>query len=153
MYYYGARYYNSGLGRFIQTDPLIQNVYDPQSLNHFAYCRNSPLVLTDPDGTSWTNTWSSLSNTWSNWPTGISNSWNNFNSWVNTTWQNTVQSSNQAWQDFKNSSFNSINALTTNAMQSFSSFNSGVYSVAQTAMKEAGMWVGNGIRAQSTRRC
>lgn len=33
LYYYGARYYAPGVRRFTSPDTIIQNVYDPQSLN------------------------------------------------------------------------------------------------------------------------
>lgn len=48
--YYGARYYNAELKRFTQPDTLLQNVYDPQLLNRYAYARNNPLKYTDPTG-------------------------------------------------------------------------------------------------------
>jgi len=38
------------LGRFIQPDPLIANVYDSQNFSPYAYCRNNPLRLVDPTG-------------------------------------------------------------------------------------------------------
>ena len=48
--YYGARYYDPSMGLFVQGDPEIQNIYDPQFLNHYTYVRNNPYVLVDPDG-------------------------------------------------------------------------------------------------------
>ena len=50
LYYYGARYYDDALGRFLAADSLLPNVYDPQQLNRFAYVRNNPVRLVDPDG-------------------------------------------------------------------------------------------------------
>jgi RHS repeat-associated protein len=50
LYYYNARYYDPELGRFIQADPYIQNLYDPQSLNRYSYVRNNPINLIDPSG-------------------------------------------------------------------------------------------------------
>ena len=50
LYYYGARYYDDALGRFLATDSVLPNVYEPQQLNRFAYVRNNPLKLVDPDG-------------------------------------------------------------------------------------------------------
>ena len=50
LYYYGARYYDDELGRFLAADSLLPNVYDPQQLNRFAYVRNNPVKLVDPDG-------------------------------------------------------------------------------------------------------
>jgi RHS repeat-associated protein len=51
--YYGARYYDSHIRRFTQADPIIQDVYDPQSLNRYSYVRNNPLKYTDPSGNIW----------------------------------------------------------------------------------------------------
>ena len=53
LYYYGARYYDTRLGRFITADPIIQRPYDPQTLNRYSYCRNNPLKYTDPTGYGW----------------------------------------------------------------------------------------------------
>lgn len=38
------------LGRFIQPDTIIQAPYDPQTLNRYSYCRNNPILYTDPSG-------------------------------------------------------------------------------------------------------
>ncbi|MBU1121609.1 MAG: hypothetical protein KKF54_02790 [Candidatus Omnitrophica bacterium] len=53
LYYFGARYYDPEIGRFIQADPTIQHPYDPQDLNRYAYCRNNPINLVDPTGYGW----------------------------------------------------------------------------------------------------
>ena len=50
LYYYGARYYDDQLGRFLAADSVLPDVYDPQQLNRFAYVRNNPIKLIDPDG-------------------------------------------------------------------------------------------------------
>lgn len=50
LYYYGARYYNPEIMRFAQPDPLLPDVYDPQSLNRYSYVRNNPLKYVDPSG-------------------------------------------------------------------------------------------------------
>ena len=50
LYYYGARYYDDAVGRFLAADSILPNVYDPQQLNRFAYVRNNPIKLVDPDG-------------------------------------------------------------------------------------------------------
>ena len=50
LYYYGARYYDDQLGRFLAADSILPDVYDPQQLNRFAYVRGNPLRLVDPDG-------------------------------------------------------------------------------------------------------
>jgi len=43
LYYFGARYYNPSLGRFISVDPVEEN-------HPYAYVKNNPLNLIDPDG-------------------------------------------------------------------------------------------------------
>jgi len=50
LYYYGARYYDPTIRRFITPDTIVQSQYDPQSLNRYAYCRNNPLIYKDPSG-------------------------------------------------------------------------------------------------------
>ena len=50
LYYYNARYYDPELGRFIQADPRIQDLSNPQSYNRYSYCVNDPLRYTDPTG-------------------------------------------------------------------------------------------------------
>ena len=50
LYYYGARYYDPLLGRFIQPDDEIPNLFNPQSLNRYSYVLNNPLRYTDPTG-------------------------------------------------------------------------------------------------------
>ena len=53
LYFYGARYYNPVIGRFITPDPTIQRPSDPQDLNRYTYCRNNPVNLIDPTGLGW----------------------------------------------------------------------------------------------------
>jgi RHS repeat-associated core domain len=50
LYYYGARYYHPGLGRFMSVDPAPGVITDPQSWNRYAYVQNSPFKYVDPDG-------------------------------------------------------------------------------------------------------
>jgi RHS repeat-associated protein len=50
LYYYGARYYDPTIGRFISADTLVPSPVDPQSLNRYSYCLNNPLKYTDPSG-------------------------------------------------------------------------------------------------------
>lgn len=53
LYYYGARYYDPELGRFIQPDTIVPYPSDPQSFNRYSYCRNNPITYIDPSGHSW----------------------------------------------------------------------------------------------------
>jgi RHS repeat-associated protein len=50
--YFGARYYGSSLGRFMQTDPKPGSAHmlNPQSWNRYAYTLNNPLKFIDPNG-------------------------------------------------------------------------------------------------------
>ncbi|MDD4860352.1 MAG: RHS repeat-associated core domain-containing protein, partial [Dehalococcoidales bacterium] len=50
LYYYGARYYDPEIGRFISADTLVQMPFNPQSLNRYSYCLNNPLKYVDPSG-------------------------------------------------------------------------------------------------------
>ena len=50
LYNYNARLYDPVVGTFISPDSIFPKVYDPQSLNRFAYARNNPLKYNDPDG-------------------------------------------------------------------------------------------------------
>jgi RHS repeat-associated protein len=50
LYYYGARYYNPNIGRFLQADALSGTLQDPLSLNKYAYVNNNPLKYIDPTG-------------------------------------------------------------------------------------------------------
>jgi RHS repeat-associated protein len=44
LYYYGARYYDPVLGRFISPDPYLDG------LNRYTYCGNNPIIYVDPSG-------------------------------------------------------------------------------------------------------
>ncbi len=50
LYYYGARYYDAALGRFISADTVVPGAGSPQALNRYAYVYNNPLRYTDPSG-------------------------------------------------------------------------------------------------------
>jgi len=73
LYYFNARYYDPKVGRFISPDPVNQDLYDPQNLNSYSYCRNNPLNLVDPTGESWQESWDYSWNYWNS----LTN-WNNF---------------------------------------------------------------------------
>lgn len=59
QYYYEARYYDAMGHHFTQADTVTPNVYDPQSLNRYAYVVNNPVIYIDPSGNVWWNplTW------------------------------------------------------------------------------------------------
>ncbi|OGO23025.1 MAG: hypothetical protein A2144_11670 [Chloroflexi bacterium RBG_16_50_9] len=50
LYYYGARYYDPQIGRFISPDTIVPSPANPQSLNRYSYVLNNPLKYTDPSG-------------------------------------------------------------------------------------------------------
>jgi RHS repeat-associated protein len=50
LYYYGARYYDPQLGRFVQPDTIISSEFNPQSYDRYAYALNNPLKYVDPSG-------------------------------------------------------------------------------------------------------
>ncbi|MCB9771320.1 MAG: RHS repeat-associated core domain-containing protein [Candidatus Omnitrophica bacterium] len=61
LIYFGARYYDPLLGRFITADTIVQNPSDPQTLNRYSYCGNNPINRIDPDGHSWKKIWKKIS--------------------------------------------------------------------------------------------
>lgn len=55
LYYYGARYYDPALGRFVSPDPLYMSdpercTTSPIACNLFAYANNNPMAFIDPTG-------------------------------------------------------------------------------------------------------
>jgi RHS repeat-associated protein len=50
LYYYGARYYDSEVGRFLTRDSDLGHPNNPQSMNRYSYCLNNPLKYVDPLG-------------------------------------------------------------------------------------------------------
>ncbi|MEW6328422.1 MAG: toxin TcdB middle/N-terminal domain-containing protein [Thermodesulfobacteriota bacterium] len=55
LYYYGARYYDPNIGRFISADTIVPDYSNPQALNRYSYVLNNPLLYIDPTGHySWT---------------------------------------------------------------------------------------------------
>lgn len=50
LYYYGARYYDPAIGRFIQADTVVPSLSNPQEFNRYSYALNNPLNRIDPSG-------------------------------------------------------------------------------------------------------
>jgi RHS repeat-associated protein len=50
IYYYGARFYDPEIGRFISADAIVPDLANPQSLNRYTYVLNNPLKYIDPTG-------------------------------------------------------------------------------------------------------
>jgi len=50
LYYYGARYYDPDIGRFITADPTVQDPGNSVTLNRYHYAGNNPVNNIDPDG-------------------------------------------------------------------------------------------------------
>ncbi|MBI3744042.1 MAG: hypothetical protein HY261_07150 [Chloroflexi bacterium] len=50
LYFFGARYYDPSIGRFVSPDSIIPNVFNSQTLNRYTYCDDDPLNCIDPDG-------------------------------------------------------------------------------------------------------
>ncbi len=50
LYYYGARWYDPYLNRWIQPDTIIPDPFSSQDWDRYAYVRNNPVRYTDPSG-------------------------------------------------------------------------------------------------------
>ena len=50
LYYYGARYYDPSIGRFITEDTYPGELANPQSQNLYLYVVNNPIRYIDPTG-------------------------------------------------------------------------------------------------------
>jgi len=48
--YYGARYYDPAIGRFISPDPMMVNPANPITFNRYAYASDNPYKYVDPNG-------------------------------------------------------------------------------------------------------
>ena len=60
LYYFGARWYDPLLGRFINADPKKPNIENPMELNPYQYCANNPFKYVDPDGAMYVRVHSDL---------------------------------------------------------------------------------------------
>jgi RHS repeat-associated protein len=52
LYFYGARWYDGYLNRWVQPDSVIPDYYNPQDWDRYSYARNNPIKYTDPSGHS-----------------------------------------------------------------------------------------------------
>ncbi len=50
LYNYDARLYDPIVGRFVSADTVVPKLYDPQTIDRYAYCRNNPIIYNDPSG-------------------------------------------------------------------------------------------------------
>lgn len=57
--YYGARYYDPAIGRFLSADSVVPgNGNEPQAFNRYSLADNNPVTYTDPSGHwSWKGVW------------------------------------------------------------------------------------------------
>ncbi len=76
LYFYGARYYDPQLGRFISADTIVPNPRNPQDLNRYSYVSNNPLNYIDPTGHSW------FSKAWHDIEDSISKTVRKANAWL-----------------------------------------------------------------------
>lgn len=54
--YFGARYYDPSIGRFLSPDTIVPRVFDLQSWNGYSFASNNPISRVDPTGHSDTST-------------------------------------------------------------------------------------------------
>jgi len=50
LYNYDARMYDPVWGQFVMADTIVPDMFNPQSLNRYAYCLNNPVRYVDPTG-------------------------------------------------------------------------------------------------------
>jgi RHS repeat-associated protein len=50
LYYYGARFYDPSIGRFITEDSQTGSLDSPLSLNRYSYTLDNPMTFNDPSG-------------------------------------------------------------------------------------------------------
>jgi RHS repeat-associated protein len=80
LYYYGARYYDPNIGRFISADTIVPDPMNPQSLSRYSYCLNNPLKYIDPTGhddqlSGQIERWSDITEALDSMPKGTTVSW------------------------------------------------------------------------------
>jgi RHS repeat-associated protein len=50
LYYYGARWYDPVLGRFVSLDTIIPDPKNPKAFDRYGYAYNNPIHFSDPTG-------------------------------------------------------------------------------------------------------
>jgi RHS repeat-associated protein len=50
LYFFNARFLETGVGLFISPDSIVPNPSDPRDHNRYSYVKNNPLKYTDPSG-------------------------------------------------------------------------------------------------------
>ncbi|WP_279578145.1 RHS repeat domain-containing protein [Leptospira noguchii] len=50
FYFFNARYYDPGIGRFTSADTIIDGEFDTQGWNRFSYVKGNPIGAKDPSG-------------------------------------------------------------------------------------------------------
>jgi RHS repeat-associated protein len=60
LMYYGGRYYDPALARFVSADPFVPSPGNPQNFNRYSYVENNPVNFTDPTGFKKKSFWKKL---------------------------------------------------------------------------------------------
>ncbi len=127
LYYYGARYYDPNLARFISPDSIVPDHTDPQSLNRYSYCINNPLLYVDPTGNSPSWTWNDSSSSSSSSGHNYQSLWSNNNSYIfNTSYMDSSSISLDSYS-YGISSF-------SNQTSSYGSFSAGNYGIGSSGL-------------------
>jgi len=95
LYNYNARLYDPIMGRFISPDHIMQDFYNPQNLNRYAYCINNPLIYVDPTGHLFGIDFGGFfRGLGSSIGRGISSAWGSVKGGVSSAWRSTI---GRAW--------------------------------------------------------
>jgi RHS repeat-associated protein len=57
LYYYGARFYDPEVGRFITPDSMVPDPENTQHFNRYMYCSGNPVKYNDPSGHEGEDSW------------------------------------------------------------------------------------------------
>ena len=82
LYYLNARMYDPTIARFLQEDTYTGDKNDPLTLNLYVYCKNEPLMYTDPTGHFFKEIWNSaktvVSDAWNGVKGAASDAWGSY---------------------------------------------------------------------------